>query len=77
MVWVENASPQVDTQSQYPTIVIICIVLSTLSITIVSIRLWIRHRARGLGTDDYVAGLSMIFALIYSVLCIVRKLNCI
>jgi len=72
MVWVENASPQVDAQSQYPTIIIICIVLSTLSITIISIRLWIRARSRGLGADDYLAGLSMIFALIYSVLCIVQ-----
>jgi hypothetical protein len=75
MVWVENASPQVDAQSQYLSVIIICVVLSILSITVVSTRLCIRFRAHRLGADDYIAGLSMIFALVYSILCIVRKLN--
>jgi hypothetical protein len=73
MVWVENASPAVDAQSQYQTIIIICVILSVLSITVVMTRAWIRLKARGLAADDYMALLSMVFALIYSILCIVRK----
>ena len=71
--WVENATPEVEAQSQYVTIITICIVFSVLSVTIVSMRLWVRQKARGLAADDYLAGLSMIFALVYSILCILRK----
>ncbi|KAG7106926.1 hypothetical protein HYQ44_020372 [Verticillium longisporum] len=39
-----------------------------MSITVVSSRLFIRHKARGLAADDYFAGLSMLFALVYSIL---------
>ncbi len=73
MTWVENATPEVDAQSQWQTILGVCISLSILSITVVSTRLWIRGTARGLASDDYMAALSMVFALIYSILCIVRK----
>jgi hypothetical protein len=73
MGWVLNATAEVEAESQWPTIVAICSVLSFLSISVVSMRLWIRASARGLASDDYMAGLSMIFALIYSILCIVRE----
>ncbi len=72
MVWVDNASPEVDAESQYPTIIAICTVLSVLSITIVCARLWIRFKNHGLAADDWMATLSMVFALLYSILCIVR-----
>jgi hypothetical protein len=35
-------------------------------------RLWIRHKNHGLAADDWMAILSMVFALIYSIMCIVR-----
>lgn len=73
MVWVNNASPEVDAESQYPTIIAICTVLSVLSITVVCTRLWIRYKNHGLAADDWMATLSMFFALLYSILCIVRK----
>lgn len=73
MGWVVNASPQINDESQYPTIIAICCVLSVLSMAIVSCRLYIRATARGLASDDWMAALSMVFALVYSILCIVRK----
>ena len=73
MAWVDNATAADDAKSDYPTIIAICIVLSILSIAVVSTRLWIRGSSRGLKADDCMAALSMVFALIYSVLCIVRE----
>ena len=75
MTWVANATPEVDAQSQWQTILGVCLSLSVLSITVVSTRLWIRYKARGMAADDYMAALSMLFALIYSILCIVRTSN--
>lgn len=72
MGWVVNATPEVDAQSQWATIFAVCIVLSVLSIATVSCRLWVRGKARGLAGDDYMSALSMVFALIYSILCIVQ-----
>lgn len=73
MGWVDNASPEVDAESQYPKIIAIATVMSVLSITIVCARLWIRFKNHGLAADDWMATLSMFFALLYSILCIVRK----
>lgn len=73
MGWVLNASPEVDAQSQYPTIIAICVVLSVLSSAVVLARLWVRYAAHGFASDDWVSGLSMVFAIIYSGLCIARK----
>jgi hypothetical protein len=72
MGWVLNAPLEVDADSQYPTIIAICVVLSLISMAGVSSRLWIRHRSRGLANDDWMACLSMIFALAYAMLCIAR-----
>ncbi|KEY69900.1 hypothetical protein S7711_09002 [Stachybotrys chartarum IBT 7711] len=72
MPWVLNATPEVDAQSQYPTIIAICAVLSVLTIFIVGARLKIRFKNRGLAADDYMAALAVVFAVTYSVLCIVQ-----
>ncbi|KAF4595535.1 integral membrane protein [Ophiocordyceps camponoti-floridani] len=72
MGWVRAATPEVEAQSQYGTIIAICIVLSLLSVSTVSCRLWIRAAARGLAGDDWMAALSMVFALAYSGLCIAQ-----
>lgn len=75
MGWVVNATPEVNSQSQWPMIITVCSVLSALSIACVSARLWIRQRSRGLASDDWMAFVSMIFALIYSIMCIARTPN--
>ncbi|RBR26805.1 uncharacterized protein FIESC28_00386 [Fusarium coffeatum] len=72
MGWVLNASPEVDASSQYPTIIAITIVLTILSLSIVTTRLYIRWKARGMAGDDWMSGLSMLFALIYSCICIAQ-----
>lgn len=72
MGWIENATPELEAQSQYKTVIIICSVLSAVSIAIVCARLWIRHKNHGLAADDWLATVSMVFALIYSILCIIR-----
>ncbi|KAL6415701.1 integral membrane protein [Ilyonectria robusta] len=72
MGWVLNASSDVNAKSQYPTIIAICIILSALSSAVVLARLYVRFRARGLAHDDYMSGLSMVFAILYSVLCIAQ-----
>ncbi|KAK4650991.1 hypothetical protein QC762_700790 [Podospora pseudocomata] len=72
MVWVDNATPEVDAISQWRTIVTICAVLSFFSVVIVSARLWIRDKNHGLAADDWMSAISMVFGLLYSILCIVQ-----
>ncbi|KAH7310461.1 hypothetical protein B0I35DRAFT_74526 [Stachybotrys elegans] len=72
MTWVFHASPEVEAQSQYPAIVAICTVLSLISMAIVAARLHLRFKNRGLAADDTMAILSVVFALVYSILCIVQ-----
>lgn len=73
MGWVANATPEVDAQSQWAAIIAVCIVLSMLSVAAVLCRLWIRSRVIGrLDWDDYMSALSMIFAVVYSILCILQ-----
>lgn len=72
MVWVDNATPEVDAISEWRTIVTICTVLSAFSMGIVCARVWIRNKNHGLAADDWMSILSMVFALIYSILCIVQ-----
>lgn len=72
MVFVANASPEVDAQSQYKTIIAICTVMSGLAIIIVCSRLYIRAKNNRIAADDWMSILSLIFAIAYSVLCIVQ-----
>lgn len=72
MGWVENATPEVEAISQWPTIIAVCVLMSVLAVVVVCMRLWIRQKAHGLAADDYMAALSMVFALFYSGLCIAQ-----
>ncbi|KAF4120122.1 integral membrane protein [Geosmithia morbida] len=72
MGWVLHASPRAEAESQYPTIIAICVVLSIISIAGVGSRLWIRYTGRGLEKDDWMAALSAGFALTYAILCIAQ-----
>ncbi|KAL2155728.1 hypothetical protein VTH82DRAFT_470 [Thermothelomyces myriococcoides] len=72
MGWVENATPEVNAISEWPKIMTICIVFSVVSTAIVCARIWIRFTNHGLAADDYMAVLSMVFAIAYAVMCIVQ-----
>ncbi|CAM1501409.1 Fc.00g105710.m01.CDS01 [Cosmosporella sp. VM-42] len=72
MGWVINATPEVNAESQYATIIAICIVLSVFSSAVVLARLYVRFHARRLASDDWMSTVSMIFALLYSALCIAQ-----
>lgn len=72
MVFVANATPEVDAQSQYATIIAICVVMSALATVIVCARLFIRKKNNRIAGDDWMSILSLIFAIAYSILCIVR-----
>jgi hypothetical protein len=72
MGWVQNATPEVEAISQWPMIIPVIAVMTVLSTVVVSLRLWIRHKARGLALDDHFSALSMVFAIIYSALSIAR-----
>lgn len=73
MAWVLNATPEVDRSSEYPKIIGITVTLTVLALSIVTARLYIRWKARGMAGDDWMSALSMVFALIYSCICIARK----
>jgi hypothetical protein len=73
MGWVVNASPEVEAQSQWHLILAVTISLTVISIITVCSRIWIRKKARGMAADDWMAALAMVFAIIYSIICIVRK----
>jgi hypothetical protein len=72
MGWVLHASPDVNAESEYPKIITITVLLSLASACGVIWRLIVRHNTRGLAGDDYMACLSMVFALTYSALCIAQ-----
>lgn len=73
MVWVVNATEDVNRESQYPVIVAVCTVLTVLSMVVVGSRLWIRSKSRGLAGDDHMALLSEVFVVLYAVLTIIRE----
>ncbi|ETN44524.1 uncharacterized protein HMPREF1541_10194 [Cyphellophora europaea CBS 101466] len=71
MIWVQNASPEVDAQSEWPLIVAVCITLSTIMTMCVALRLYVRtYMIKSLGTDDYVIIFSMLCGISYAGLCI-------
>ncbi|KAE8395230.1 hypothetical protein BDV23DRAFT_178751 [Aspergillus alliaceus] len=73
MGWVYHASPDVEAQSQYREILGVCLSLTLLMVITVSLRLGLRIHARRLGAADYVMGMSMLFSVIYSALCIAQS----
>lgn len=73
-VWVENATPEIEAQSQYPEIIAVCSVLTILSTCVLCARLIARQRAPGLAADDFMAALAVVFAIVYSGLCVAREL---
>lgn len=61
MTWVHNATPAVDAQSEWPTIIAVCISLTMLMATTVGLRLYVRAwMIKSVGVDDYVMLFSMV-----------------
>ena len=55
MVWINNGTPELDTISQYRTIIGVCLALTIATISIVTLRAFVRARIlRIVGPDDYV-----------------------
>lgn len=54
MGWVYNASPELSSQSRYPAIIAVCLVLTILMVTIVSLRIYLHARAARLAAADWV-----------------------
>lgn len=75
MPWVANATPEVDASSQWRTIVTVCVVLGVVAMVIAGMRVYIRAKVRGMAADDWMATLSLIFAILYSIICIIRKFD--
>ncbi|EEA19337.1 hypothetical protein TMatcc_009473 [Talaromyces marneffei ATCC 18224] len=72
MGWVYNASPEVESTSNYPAIIAVCIVLTLLMTLTVSTRIAVRWRQHRTGLDDYIMAVAMVFSIIYATLCIVQ-----
>ncbi len=72
MVYVAHGSPELDAQSQYKMIIAVCVVMSSLATIIVGARLYIRKKNNRIAGDDWMSILSLIFAIAYSILCIVQ-----
>jgi hypothetical protein len=54
MGWVQNASPEVDAASNYPTIISVCISMTIFMTTVVSLRIYVRaFLLKLMGTDDW------------------------
>ncbi|KAK3381894.1 hypothetical protein B0H63DRAFT_561495 [Podospora didyma] len=72
MGWVDNVTPEVEATSQYPMIITVVVTLSVLATAIVCTRLWIRKKKYGMAADDWMAIVSLVCCLLYSICCIVQ-----
>lgn len=58
MGWIESGTPELETRSQYPLIIAVCVVSSVVMIIVVALRFYIR-RAR-IGLDDIIVSCGMV-----------------
>lgn len=71
MQWVYNASPAIEAQSHYPTIVAVSITLTVLMSTIVMLRFYVRGiMLKSLGPDDWMILFGACCTISYNALCI-------
>ena len=55
MVWVQNATPEIDARSQWPTILAVCLCLTILMTVTVGLRGYVRViMLKTVGNDDWV-----------------------
>ncbi|KAK8141381.1 hypothetical protein G3M48_000138, partial [Beauveria asiatica] len=72
MAFVANATAAIDAKSSYKTIIVICVIMSFLSIVVVGARLYLRRKSHCLEADNCMSFSSLLFAVAYSSLCIIR-----
>ncbi|KAF7596976.1 hypothetical protein BBP40_011342 [Aspergillus hancockii] len=72
-MWVYNVTPEVNAVSKYPTILGVCFSLTALMIIVVSLRIYVRFRARRMAADDYVMIVTMLFSIIYNAVCVAQS----
>jgi hypothetical protein len=73
--WVENASPAVDSASEYPEIIAVCVCLALFMTALVGLRVYVRaFMLKTMGVDDWIIVFSAICSIVYSGLCIGRKM---
>ena len=70
MTWVYYGSPELDAQSEYPTIIAVTCVFTCFMLIAISTRIWLRRKV--LGLDDYVILVTALFALSYAIQTIIR-----
>lgn len=70
MTWVHGASPNVDAQAKWPTILAVCVSLTALMTATVGLRVYVRvFMIKSFGIDDYVMLISCLCSIIYNGLC--------
>lgn len=61
MGWIENASPEVEAASNYPTIISVCISMTIFMTAVVSLRIYVRaFLLKLMGLDDWAIILSAV-----------------
>jgi hypothetical protein len=60
MGWVYHASPEVQSASEYPEIIAVCITLTLLMALTVSTRIAVRWTHHRTGPDDYIMAVAMV-----------------
>lgn len=61
MVWVHNATPEIDARSQWPTILAVCLTLTIIMTATAGLRGYIRVvMLKTVGLDDWVIFLSAV-----------------
>jgi len=69
MVWVQNASPEVDAASDYPTIIAVCVSVTLFMMFIVGLRIYVRAiMIKMMGIDDWI--------VIFSAVCLSCSVGC-
>ncbi len=72
--WIYNATPAVTAQSQYPTILGVCIALTTLMTIVIGLRAYVRVvLLKSVGADDWTILFSAICSIIYNALAVARQ----
>ena len=60
MGWIYNASPEVESMSNYPAIIAVCVILTFVMTLTVSTRIAVRWQQHRTGPDDYIMAIAMV-----------------
>ncbi|KAI9824684.1 MAG: hypothetical protein M1826_007262 [Phylliscum demangeonii] len=72
--WIYNVTPAVEAQSQYPTIIAVCVALTTVMSVVIGLRLYVRAiMIRSVGADDYTILFAAVCSIVYNALAIAQS----